>query len=136
MSKHYGSFMALSSLLTLIYCDNFSPTVRIHIYRSNCRRDALFKVSRRNEILKLQSSNVLALQITPDLPSCAKNCIDRITCRSFNYKTGSELSENCQTLNIDKQNTSVTFEASSGWIHYEAVSQVSRILCDIRMKAE
>ena len=116
--------MAVSSLLILIYYDNFSPTVGI--FRSTCRRDALFKVSRRNEVLKLQSSNVLALQITADLPSCAKNCIDRITCRSFNYKTGSELSKNCQTLNIDKQNTSVTFEASTGWIHYEAVSQVSR----------
>eukprot|EP00112_Aurelia_sp_Birch-Aquarium-sp1_P019496 Seg483.2 transcript_id=Seg483.2/GoldUCD/mRNA.D3Y31 product=Fibropellin-3 protein_id=Seg483.2/GoldUCD/D3Y31 len=122
MSGYYGSFVALLSLLLLKCCDNSSPAVRI--YRSNCRRDALFKVSRRNEILKLQPSNVLAFKITADLPSCAKNCIDGITCRSFNYKTASESSENCQTLDIDKQNTSVTFEASSGWIHYEAVSQV------------
>ena len=94
------------------------------IHRLECRRDAVYKATDKEKILK--GGNVLSVINTTSLAKCAKQCTSHNQSRSFNFKkTGSS---NCQILDIDKRNSSGRIENAPGWIHYDPVNEVCMML--------
>ena len=101
------------------------------IFRSSCRKDALFKATDRDKILSGLASNLLGSTRVTSLALCAKACVNLPRCVSFNYKkkpaTGVE--KNCQLLDVDKgDSTAASLSSAAGWIHYEPVMQVCQTL--------
>ena len=100
----------------------FHYAIGAEIHRSSCRRDAIFKLTDRDETLALNSGSILKTISGVRLPVCANKCTSTFHCRSFNYK--SKQSSICQILDIDKSNASVTLENAVGWNHYEPIEMV------------
>ncbi len=96
------------------------------IFRSSCRRDALFKITERNKKLVGQANSLVGWSRVKSLPMCVKLCIEASGCRSVNYKSESTSSteRNCQLLDVAKSNSTVLLKDATGWKHYEPVSQV------------
>eukprot|EP00794_Sanderia_malayensis_P002969 gene2969-3422_t len=98
-----------------------------NIYRSSCRRDALFKATDTDKKLSGQTANLITSTHVESLPLCARMCVqeEMKQCRSINYKKNpaSKSDNNCQILNIDKNSTTAVLHQSAGWKHYEPVQQ-------------
>ena len=95
------------------------------LYRTECRRDVLFKLTDRDKKLTGQASNVLLELKEQSLSGCSKKCLVNKSCKSTNFKKqdpDSSAEKNCQILDILKVNGSMT--DVSGWNHYEPVKQV------------
>ena len=89
------------------------------IFRSSCRKDALFKVTRRNAKLR---NSTLASQQTNSLSRCAKLCINSKSCISINFN---KMIGQCELL--EKNSTTATAELHVDWSHYEPVSMVRNL---------
>eukprot|EP00794_Sanderia_malayensis_P015802 gene15802-17395_t len=107
----------------------------VKIFRSNCRRDGLFKVTDRNSILSgASSANVVSATYKATPRECVRECLKILQCRSINFKEQSSTTSesNCQLLDIDKTNTSVVVKNTaefSGWKHYEPVEMHTTPQC-------
>ena len=117
------NFFKILFLSTIpIFVTLLQDALCVEIHRSSCRRDAIFKLTDRDKKLALNSANILKTISGVRLPVCANKCTSTFDCRSFNYKK--EARTNCQILDIDKSNASVTLENAIGWNHYEPVETV------------
>ena len=112
-------FQSLYILMVLV----FQNLLAAKVYRSNCRRDVMFKATDRDKKLTLNPQKILSTVSASRLPLCARQCTSTFNCRSINYKRAQ--AANCQILDIDKSNASVVVENAVGWVHYDPVSQVS-----------
>ena len=86
----------------------------MQIYRSECRRDVLFKIAARNARLDVVTISIKALA---RLHLCAKACLDESACKSINYNavTGS-----CHTLSRNRQDVSSDkMKSDDGWNFYQ-----------------
>ena len=111
-----------SLCIIAVLTSTFQGVLAAKIHRSACRRDAVFKATDRDKKLTLNPANILSTISALRLPYCAKHCTATVNCRSLNFKKAS--TGNCQILDIDKNNVSVTVVSSVGWIHYEPISEV------------
>ncbi len=117
------------SLERMCYC-NVPMTSTLNdenkIFRSSCRRDALFKITDRNKKLLGQANSLIGSSRVKSLPMCVKLCIEASGCRSVNYKSESTSSteRNCQLLDVAKSNSTAQLKDAAGWKHYEPISQV------------
>ena len=86
------------------------------IFRSSCRKDALFKVKIRNGKL---TSGILISKHTHGLDKCVKSCIDGSPCISINFRKADGL---CELLK--KDSSTATAQATPGWNNYEPIYMV------------
>ena len=87
------------------------------IFRSTCRKDALFKVTTINAKLP---SGLLVSKQTDGLNKCAKYCIDdKSSCISINFR---KTDGQCELL--EKNTSTATAQSGPGWNHYEPVYMV------------
>ena len=117
------TFFKILFLSTIpIFVTLLQGAIGVEIHRSSCRRDAIFKLTDRDKRLVFNSANIVKTISGVRLPVCANRCTSTFECRSFNYKK--EEGINCQILDIDKSNASVTLENAIGWNHYEPIETV------------
>ena len=92
------------------------------IYRSECRRDAILKVTDRDKKLTGVIRNVNA----SDLPHCVRGCINESLCNSINYKkvTTNAQGNNCELLHTNRKSQGASLVDAPGWLHYEPTVQV------------
>eukprot|EP00794_Sanderia_malayensis_P018950 gene18950-20856_t len=104
---------------------------QIGIYRSECRKDALFKSSGNDKTLVVDSGSSISTQSTTSLSACAKLCTGTDSCASINYKKlpSSKQDANCQLLAVNLTDSSATLQSAPGWRHYEPVSQQAGPVC-------
>ena len=97
------------------------------IYRSSCRRDALFKATDRDAFLKGDVKKEIESSFLKSLSLCARRCMQVSQCQSINYKKNGLIADgaNCVLLDIVKSSTGASLVSGLGWIHYEPVNQVN-----------
>ena len=93
------------------------------IYRSSCRRAAIFNIHTENSKL---TGDIIAALYADLLSMCVRKCLQAANCRTINYKKATLNGEkNCEILSNDK--SSKALQAADGWNYYEALIQkVSR----------
>ena len=92
-----------------------------NIYRSSCRKYAVFKATDRG---KKVNGGLIAAYIASSLPECVRRCLAATNCLTFNFSPASN-QNNCEILTSSRVNGG-TLEAANNWNHYEALShQVS-----------
>ena len=101
-----------------VFC--LTPLSADEIFRSSCRTDGLFKITDRNA--KLDSIKISSLKV-PSLSICARNCIKESSCLSINYNPGISSQENCELLASNKSTIGASLISSTGWKHYNPVTQ-------------
>ena len=103
----------------------------ILLYRSQCRKDALFKLTDQNtKVVQNISRNFPAATLS----RCARACLGDHTCKSINYSPSTSFSTaeyNCETLATTKYESLQSMITShNGWNHYEPVNiEVSGNFC-------
>ena len=101
-----------------------SSVVDGQIFRMECRRDTLMKVTDRDK--KLTGAVVAELRVST-LPYCVKSCLNDSRCSSINYNhnTATLQGNNCELLNANRTSEGTALTGAVGWHHYEPVAQVS-----------
>ena len=87
------------------------------IYRSPCRRNAVFKITEKGRKISVQ---LIKVHSSKSLASCLKHCLDISNCKSFNFKPNA-LQNDCELLESTRASGSLV--GADGWNHYEPVSQ-------------
>ena len=98
------------------------------IHRLECRKDALYKVTDREKALTVTDGSFLSVLNASTLATCAKQCTSHSHGRSFNFKKVGR--RNCQILDIDKKNPRGRVQSAPGWIHYDPVNQVGKLMLE------
>ena len=115
--RNYIFCMSVSHVMLLIVTViNFRCHADAQIFRSSCRKDALFKVKTREGKL---TSGILISKQTHGLDKCAKSCIDGSPCMSINYRKTDGF---CQLL--EKNSSTETAQPSADWNYYEPIYMV------------
>ena len=114
-------FHLLAAVLFCIYqykivCED------ITIYRSSCRRDALFKKTDANK--KVTGSITTIKRIVVSLAVCVRDCLKMISCLSVNFMKAPGNESSCELLDVRKSNATAVLSAAPGWNHYEPIVQV------------
>ena len=103
--------MSVIHIMLLIFT---KISLRLHleakIFRSSCRKDALFKLKIRNGKL---TSGILIPKQTHGLDKCVKSCIDGSPCISINFR---KADGQCELLK--KDSSTATAQLSPGWNYY------------------
>eukprot|EP00794_Sanderia_malayensis_P003012 gene3012-3470_t len=91
------------------------------IFRSACRKSAIFKLTDRDKKI---TGGLISSFHAPSLSLCLKNCLDTATCKTFNFfgNAVSGSSVTCELLSVTRAVSGVTVSAT-GWKHYEPVQQ-------------
>ena len=95
----------------------------ILLYRSQCRKDAIFKLTDKNtKVVQNISRNFPAATLS----HCARACLGDHTCKSINYSPSASFltpENNCETLTTTKYESSQSMLSSqNGWNHYEPLN--------------
>ena len=89
-------------------------TQTIEIYRMNCRKDVLFKLSAVNSKLE---AVLISTATQKNLHLCARMCLSKNTCKSFNYNA---ITKSCEILSQNKQEAGAEkLKVASGWKYYQ-----------------
>ncbi len=102
-------------------------TATSQIYRSQCRKDALFKkVSEIGKLLTGRSKSIVGSHKGKGLAKCVLGCIKIHECLSINfYKNSKDPKGNeCQLLSINQSTPGASYVSKPGWVHYQPVNQV------------
>ena len=96
------------------------------IYRNECRRDAIMKVTDRDKKL----TGVILQVRASALPHCVRGCINESMCSSINYKKFATTTQgnNCELLNTNRTSEGANLIAAPGWLHYEPTVQVCSLV--------
>ena len=111
------SVMLLLNLLVLISIES-TYGGNYNIYRSACRKYAVFKATDRNAKVK---GGLISVFYVNSLPHCVRECLAVSNCLTFNFSP-TKNQENCEILASSKS-TDGTLVAATSWNHYEALSQ-------------
>eukprot|EP00795_Rhopilema_esculentum_P001208 gene1208-15574_t len=122
----------LSQLFAVFLISNAIYRVIGNVYRSECRRDALFIATDRDKVVSQTVGGVLQTIKNIRLPLCAKQCTGNNQCQSLNFKKDA-ISE-CEILSFNKTTAGAVIENKPGWIHYEPINQTGPrcrlVVCD------
>ena len=100
-----------------------------NIYRSSCRKYAVFKATDRG---KKVNGGLIGAYIVGSLPECLRRCLASGSCLTFNFSPPSN-QNNCEILTSSRVNGG-TLEAATNWNHYEPISQqVRKLFHDSRL---
>ena len=112
-------------LLITIFAWSLDGADNYEIYRDQCRKEALFKITDRN--VKINGGLIQTVHAN-SLAYCLKNCVDASACKTFNFKPTSVTTElNCELLSATRVDSGMTSINSLGWKHYEPVQQTVSI---------
>ena len=106
---------------------SFGSDGEYEIYKSDCRRNALFKVTDRDKKVNDGLEKTLYVEY---LVECLKDCLENHNCLSFNYKASKENSQ-CELLSSTLIKGGTLVEAA-GWNHYEPAPQKVCFCCKIK----
>ena len=91
---------------------------KTEIFRFPCKKDAVFKLVKRNSRL---DASIASTTVAQTLSICAKNCIDISLCKSFNYNADSK---SCEALSGSRMTVGDAKLLTTGsWKHYEPVEK-------------
>ena len=98
-------------------------TQTIEIYRMSCRKDVLFKLSADNSKLE---AVLISTATQKYLHLCARMCLSKNTCKSFNYNA---INKSCEILPQNKQEAGAEkLKEASGWKYYQPlIYEVSKL---------
>ena len=122
---HLASMFWLRMLVLCLLCiyEHQVSCEDITLYRTQCRRDTMFKKSDENRVLS-GTSNVIQRAVA-SLVYCVRGCLKIVRCLSINYKRPSIGNKtNCELLDINKSNSSAIVLDKPAWNIYEPVIQV------------
>lgn len=102
----------------------FGSAVNGQIFRMECRRDTLMKVTDRDK--KLIGAVIAEVRVS-SLPYCVKSCLNDSRCNSINHKRieATPQGSNCELLSANRTSEGTALTDAFGWLHYEPVVQVS-----------
>ena len=88
-----------------------------NIYRSACRKYAVFKATDRNMKMK---DGLISSYLVESLPYCVRKCLAAPNCMTINFSP-TESPGNCELLTYSRSSGGA-LEAAPAWNHYESLS--------------
>ncbi len=118
-------FLTFLTILRSFYRVNAAT---VGIYRSPCRGDVLFKKATAvGKYLAGSGNNLIETQTSATLVACSRGCLRVPACLSINFfksKNGNK----CDLVRIGKTSAGAKYVSRTGWVHYEPVTQVRKLL--------
>lgn len=120
VGNEWIGYFLLSSIIICQFEAN-----KAEIFRSTCRRDAVFKDTNKDNKLSGNTENVISEMTAAGVLNCCIRCVHDSRCISINYKeNNSDGGRNCQLLDIMKTSPGTSIIEAVGWTHYEPVDEV------------
>ncbi len=113
--------------MTFILKFHYACVLSSNIYRSRCRREAIFqKASGTGKFLGGPAGSIIGSQINRSWLECALGCVETLECLSVNFHERGNGNE-CKLMKIDQFSPGAKYVSKPGWIHYQPAKQVRQL---------